>query len=144
MAAVDPKAVDGKGGERRLTIADYLDWLVADKMVSVEDADKMKKERRYFRGTQHPLTVIADQKWKSITPPQKLLSLETLAEWMAKRVGMEYLHIDPLKIDFSSVTEVMSSTYATRFKILPVGVNSKEVVIAVSEPYIRDWEPELK
>ena len=70
MAAVDPKAVDPKGAERRLTISDYLDWLVEDKLVSVEASDKMKKERRYFRGTQHPLSVIADQKWKSQQPPQ--------------------------------------------------------------------------
>src|SRR5262249_17449453 len=57
---------------------------------------------------------------------------------------MEYKHIDPLKIDFSGVTEVMSSTYATRFKILPIQVTSKEVVVAVCEPYSREWEPELK
>src|SRR5207245_463339 len=77
-------------------------------------------------------------------PPHKPLALEPLTEWLAKRVDMEYRHIDPLKIDFSSVTEVMSSTYATRFKILPVGVNSKEAVIAVSEPFIREWEKELQ
>jgi general secretion pathway protein E len=138
-AAADPKAA-----ERRLTISDYLDWLVEDKMVSVEDAEKMKKERRYYRGAQHPLSIIADQKWKNLQAPNKPLALETLTEWMAKRVGMEYRHIDPLKIDFSGVTEVMSSTYATRFKILPIQVTSKEVVVAVCEPYIRDWEPELK
>ncbi len=144
MAAVDPKAVEPKGAERHLTIIDYLDWLVEDKMVSVEDADKVKKERRYYRGAQHPLSVIADQKVKNLQPPQKVLTLEALSEWLAKRVGMEYRHIDPLKIDFSGVTEVMSSTYATRFKILPLAVNTKEVVIAVSEPYIREWEKELQ
>ena len=64
MAAVDPKIA-----ERRLTIPDLIDWLVEDKMVSAEDADKLKKERRYFRGAQHPLAVIADQKLKSAQPP---------------------------------------------------------------------------
>ena len=82
MAAVDPKL-----GERRLTIPDLLDWLVEDKVVTAEDAEKLKKERRYFRGTQHPLSVIADQKWKSVQPPQKALTLEALSEWMAKRVA---------------------------------------------------------
>jgi len=145
MAAVEPKAPsDPKGTERRLTIADLLDWLVEDKLVSGEDADKMKKERRYFRGTQHPLSVIADQKWKSTQPPHKPLALEPLTEWLARRVSMEYRHIDPLKIDFSAVTEVMSSAYATRFRILPIGVNSKEAVIAVCEPFVREWEKELQ
>ena len=146
MAVADPKAagVDPKGGERHLTIAELLDWLVEDKMMSVEDCEKIKKERRYYRGSQHPLTVIADQKMKSALPPHKLLALEPLTEWMAKRVGLEYRHIDPLKTDFSGVTEVMSSSYAARFKILPIGVTSKEAVIAVSDPYVREWEKELQ
>jgi len=145
MAAVEPKAaLDPKGSERRLTIADLLDWLVEDKLVSAADAETMKKERRYFRGSQHPLSVIADQKWKSALAPHKLLALEPLTEWLAKRVGLEYRHIDPLKIDFSAVTEVMSSAYATRFRILPIGVSNKEAVIAVCEPFVREWEKELQ
>src|SRR5262245_35632522 len=141
MAAVDPKAAaaEPKQAERRLAITDYLDWLVEDKMVSAENAEKLKKERRYYRGALHPLALIADQKWKDERPPNRPLALETLTEWMAKRVGMEYRHIDPLKIDMSAVTEVMSSSYAARFKILPVAVTSKEVVVAVTEPYLRDW-----
>ena len=148
-AALDPKGTDSQGTdskekERLLSIADLLDWLVEDKMVSVEDAAKMKKERRYYRGSLPPLSVIADQKWKSALAPYKPLTLEPLTEWLAKRVGLEYRHIDPLKIDFSAVTEVMSSSYAARFKILPIGVTSKEAVIAVSEPYVREWEKELQ
>src|SRR5207248_10239427 len=53
------------------------------------------------------------------------------------------LHIDPLKIDFAGVTEVMSSAYATRFRILPVAVTAKEATVATAEPNLRDWEPEL-
>jgi general secretion pathway protein E len=56
---------------------------------------------------------------------------------------MEYLHIDPLKVDLANVTDIMSSAYATRFRILPVGVTSKKVTIATVEPYARDWEKEL-
>jgi len=138
MAAVQPKIT-----EHRLTLAELLDWLVEDKHVEAEPAEVLKKERRYYRGTSHPLVIIADQKWKSLQPPHRLLSVESLAEWMAARAGLEYMHIDPLKIDFSAVTDVMSSAYATRFRVLPVGVNSKEAVIATAEPYLRDWEREL-
>jgi general secretion pathway protein E len=134
------QAVKTGAKEGRLTLPDVLDWIVADGMAPAEVAEQLKKERRYFRGNVHPLAVIADQKWKK---GNTLLTLEQLSEWLAKRVGMEYLHIDPLKIDFAGVTEVMSSAYATRFRILPVGVNTKEAVIATAEPYIRDWEPEL-
>jgi general secretion pathway protein E len=129
----------------RLTLAEVLDWLVADKMAEPEAAEKLKKERRYYRGTMHPLVIVADRKWKkgATAPGSALLTLDALTEWLAKRSSLEYLHIDPLKIDFTGVTEIMSSAYATRFRILPVALNSKEAVIATAEPGIRDWEPEL-
>src|SRR6185436_5231747 len=119
--------------EHRLTLNEVLDWLVEDKWVDAAAAETLKKERRYHRGGIHPLVTIGDQKWKQPAPPHKTLGIEMLTEWLAKRVGMEYLHIDPLKIDFSAVTEVMSSAYATRFHILPVGVTSKETIIATAE-----------
>jgi len=125
-------------------LSEVIDWLLEDRMIEPEAAEKLRKERRYYRGSSHPLAIIADQKWKSAQPPHRPLALEPLTEWLAKRVGMEYLHIDPLKIDFTGVTEVMSSAYATRFRILPVGVNTKEAVIATAEPWERAWERELK
>ncbi len=138
MAAAQPKPA-----EHRVSLSELIDWLVEDKHVGADAADLLKKERRYYRGTAHPLVIVADQKWKSLQTPQRLMSLEWLTEWMAGRVGLEYVHIDPLKIDFSAVTEVMSSAYATRFRVLPISVNSKEAVIATAEPYLRDWEREL-
>jgi general secretion pathway protein E len=129
--------------DHQLTLNEVLGWLVEDKLVLAESAEELKKERRYYRGALHPLVVVADQKWRQASPPGKALSLELLTEWFAKRVGLEYLHIDPLKIDFSAVTEVMSSAYATRFRILPVAVTSKEAIIATAEPGVRAWEKEL-
>jgi general secretion pathway protein E len=126
--------------ERKLTLAELVDWMIADGMVAAEPAEALKKERRYYRGALHPLAIIAEQGWKQ---GGKTLNLDVLTEWLAKRVGMEYLHIDPLKIDLAAVTEVMSSAYATRFRILPVAVSAKEAVIATAEPGMREWEPEL-
>ena len=73
-----------------------------------------------------------------------MLNLDGLSEWLAGKCGLEYLHIDPLKIDFTGVTDIMSSAYAARFGILPVQVSTREVVIATAEPFVREWESELK
>src|SRR5258706_11639937 len=132
-----------KVADHRLTLNEIIDWMVEDKVIDAATAETLKKERRYYRGASHPLVTVAEQKWKSPTPPNKVLGLETLTEWLAKRVEMEYLHIDPLKIDLTSVTDIMSSGYATRFRILPVAVSAKEVVVATAEPYSREWEKEL-
>jgi general secretion pathway protein E len=92
----------------------------------------------------HPLVVIADQQWKSVQEPHRPLNLEGLGEWLAGRVGLDYHHIDPLKVDFTAVTDVMSSAYATRFGILPIQVTTREIVVATTQPYLRDWEKEIR
>jgi general secretion pathway protein E len=130
-------------GEHRLTLAEVLGWMVEDKLVGAADAEALKNERRLHSGKVHPLIVIADQKWRSLQPPARFLNLETLTEWLAKRTDLDYLHIDPLKIDFTGVAEVMSSAYAARFGILPVQVTTREIVIATAEPYVREWVDEL-
>lgn len=117
--------------------------MVADDLVDRTDADKLIADRRMHRGEHHPLVVIADQKWQSKASRQKVMSLDWLTEWLAGKTGMRYYHIDPLKINFSAVTAVMSNHYAARFKVLPVEVNTREAVIATTEPYIREWEKEL-
>jgi len=130
--------------DHRLTLSEVLQALVSEGLVPKAEADKLIADRRLHRGDHHPLAIIADQKWRSARPPNRILGVEWLTEWLAKETGMEYFHIDPLKINFSAVTEVMSSAYAARFKVLPVAVNTREAVVATSEPYVKDWEKELK
>jgi len=134
---------DNTRSEHRLGLAEVVDMLVADGLVETELANALKVERRLHGDRVHPLVVIADQKWRNQKLPARLLTIEVLTEWLANKVGLAYLHIDPLKIDFSGVADVMSSAYAARFSILPVEMNAREVVIATAEPYVREWEKEL-
>ena len=129
--------------DHRLTLPEVVDALVADGLIPAAAATLFKQERRYYKGDAHPLVVIAEQHWKSLQPPHRVLDLEHLTQWLAKWSGIDYLHIDPLKINFAAVTGVMSSSYATRFRILPVDVKPNEVVIATAEPFQRGWEAEM-
>ena len=130
--------------EHRLTLSEVLELMVTDGMIGRDMADALKNERKLHGGRIHPLIVIADQKWRSAKAAGNLLSLEFLTEWLAGIVGLDYLHIDPLKIDFTGVAEVMSSAYAARFGILPVQVTTREVVIATAEPFLNEWIEELR
>ena len=116
--------------------------MVADGLVSAADAEPVARSRtqRY----DHPLELIADQKWHSPVPPNRALTLETLVEWLAGKLGIPYLHIDPLKIDLVSVTGTMSIAYAERYRILPVAVSKGELTVATSEPFVRAWADELE
>jgi general secretion pathway protein E len=129
--------------EHRLSLAEILDVLVADGLVARADADALLAAQRRKAGEAHPLVVIAGQKWPSLNPPHRLLGLEELTEWLAGRVELDYLRIDPLKIDFAAVTGVMSSAYATRFGVLPIQVGLREVVVATTQPFLREWEKEV-
>ena len=140
LHAILPRMNDRNIGEHRLTLAEVLDWMVEDALVGREAADALKTERRLHGGKIHPLIVIADQKWRSAKASAQLLSLEVLTEWLAGRTGLDYLHIDPLKIDFTGVAEVMSSAYAARFGILPVQMTTREVVIARSEEHTSELQ----
>ncbi len=130
--------------EHHLTLTEVVDALIAAGKVPKAEAEAFRQERRYYRGSAHPLSVIAEQRWKSPEPPRRLLDLETLTEWLAEWSSLPFYHIDPLKVNLAAVTDVMSSAYATRFRILPVEVRPTEVVIATAEPFIRGWEAELK
>lgn len=130
--------------EHKLTLPEVLGMLVVDGMVSQSAADALIAESRQRRLTGHPFTIIAEQNWKSQQVPNRALHSDALAEWMARRSDLDYFHIDPLKIDFSALTEIMSNEYAARFGILPVQMTQDEVVIATSEPFLRDWESVIR
>ncbi|CAG0997516.1 Type II secretion system protein E [Burkholderiales bacterium] len=127
--------------DQRLRLEDVLKLMLADGMVSAADAEALRNNRR--ARYEHPLEVIAEQKWHNLQPPHKLLHLEALVEWLAGRLDVPYLHVDPLRIDFSAVTGVVSSAYAERYRILPVALDAKQVTIATAEPFVRTWADEL-
>lgn len=125
-----------------------LDWtiseLVRDGLINRDAARNFLAAPHKQRPADHPFVLIAEQKWKDPRNPKKALSLETLAEWLAQKSGLPYKHIDPFKIDFASVTKVISNAYAKRFRILPISVTKTEAVFATCEPYMREWESELE
>ncbi|MEK7875393.1 MAG: GspE/PulE family protein [Pseudomonadota bacterium] len=140
---VTPPISSQPTADRWLTLEGVLADLVADKLVSQADADKLIDDRRVNRGKAHPLVVIADQKFKDPRHPRKALHLELLTEWLAEKVDLPYLHIDPFKIDFAAVTKLMSTAYAQRYRILPVSVTTREATIATCEPFVHEWEEQL-
>lgn len=130
--------------DHRLTVAELLKMMVEDGLVDAVEADNVVRDSRLRKAGSHPVVVVADQKWRSLKAPNPVLTIDEIGEWLAHRIGVAYHHIDPLKVDFTAVTDVMSSAYASRFGILAVGVTSNEIVVATTEPFLRDWESEIE
>ena len=145
--AVPPQSAAGSAPrpatvDRRLRLDDILKLMVADGLVTRAAADELARSRTLR--FDHPLEAIADRKWKSGEPPHKAMTLEWLVEWLAGKLDVPYMHIDPLKIDLGAVTATMTNAYAERYRILPVAVDRLTLTVATGEPFVRSFAEELE
>jgi general secretion pathway protein E len=132
---------------RKLDLQAIFSWLLADGIV---EKDKVKAHfaqaqgiLKNAAGSMHPLTSVAQCKLVSHQPPHRLLTLDILTEWCAAKVGIPFIRIDPLKIDFTKVADVMSASYAARFNILPVDISATTLTVATADPFSIEWEGEI-
>ena len=136
-------AVIDKQVQKVYELTDILDWLLEDGMVDADNAGMLRSlssDPSYKQ--KHPLVVIAERNWTN-SASGGALTLEVLSEWYADRLGMDYMRIDPLKIEVAEVTEVMSYAYAARYNVLPVRVDANEITVATAQPYQNEWQDEL-
>jgi general secretion pathway protein E len=145
-----PPSSSARGTQRprRLDLQALFSWLLADGIV---EKDKVKAQfiqaqaiLKNAVGSMHPLTAIAQCKLVSNQPPHRLLTLDILSEWCADKVGLPFIRIDPLKIDFTKVADVMSAGYAARFNILPVDISSTTLTVATADPFALEWQAEIE
>ncbi len=136
-----------KTATKALDLQQIFNWLLADGIIEKADTKTLYNQAqgilRNSPISMHPLTAVAQCKLHSAWPPHKLITLDWLTEWMAGKVKLPFFRIDPLKVDFTRVADVMSATYAARFNILPVELTSTELVIATAEPFLIEWEAEI-
>jgi general secretion pathway protein E len=118
-------------------------WLHEDGVISEQEASRTVARCAQAESSQHPLLRLASVSMRRASTNQPL-DVESLTQWLAGRAKLDYLRIDPLKVEVGKVADMMSAAYAERHKILPVQVSSSEVVVATSEPYVTDWVAEVE
>lgn len=128
----------------KLTLGEVLRMLINDEHIDKTQAEKLYKDRKKDSSNLHPIVVIGEQKWKDLVPPHKVLNVEQLSHFIAKRANVEFYHIDPLKLDFSSAAQVMSKGYAERLKIMPISVKGDVATVATADPFHTDWIEDLE
>ena len=132
---------------KKLDLQQIFSWLLADGILAKDDVKGFYTQAQVIYknapAAMHPLVAVAQCKLVSIKEPRRPLTLDWLTEWLAGKVKLPFFRIDPLKIDFTRVADVMSASYATRFHILPVEMTPTELVIATCEPFMAEWEPEI-
>ena len=118
-------------------------WLHADAVISAEEVARVTERCDHAESAQHPLLRLASVSVRRAADA-KPIDVEALTQWLAGRVGLDYVRIDPLKVEVGKVADTMSAAYAERHKILPLQVGHAELVVATGEPFVTDWVAEVE
>ncbi|MCY7318870.1 MAG: GspE/PulE family protein [Ramlibacter sp.] len=143
MSAVKPQAPAQTPYQGPLDWRKMVEWLSADGVISAEEARRTVARCSQAESAQHPLVRLASVAMERCSD-RKPLDIETLTQYLAGRAGIDYLRIDPLKVDVGKVADTMSAAYAERHRVLPVQVTAREVVVATAEPFLTDWVDEVE
>jgi|TARA_R110000822_G_scaffold187752_16_gene326772 general secretion pathway protein E len=131
--------------ERQLDLSNVLNDLVADGILDRMDANSIAgSQRNREQALLHPFAYIAGQHPQNLLDPSKHLTLDDLTVWLANKSGLEVAHIDPLKINVTAVTDVMSFQFARRHNILCINADGEELVIATTQPFMTSWLADLE
>jgi general secretion pathway protein E len=128
----------------RLHLGWLLKELVRDGLLNQTDANSIAAQQRGAEQAKlHPLDTIATRQCCH-AETSEVLSIERLCQWLASRAELEFVVLDPLKINVPAVTAEMSFAYAQRYGILCIKVNATELVVATAEPFDRSWIESLE
>ena len=128
----------------KLSLGDVLRMLVNDGKLDKHEAEKLYKDRKLDSSNLHPIIIIGEQKWKDLRAPHKVMNADFLSRWLAGESGLEFYHIDPLKLDFTTAAQLVSKAYAERLRIMPIAAKGGEAIIATADPYHTEWIPDLE
>jgi general secretion pathway protein E len=120
-----------------------VQWLQADGLISLDEAQRTVARCAQAESVQHPLVRLASVAMRA-QATQKPLDIDTLTQWLAARVGMDHLRIDPLKVDVAKIFDAMGAAYAERHRILPVVVTPTQITVATAQPFVTDWVAEVE
>lgn len=127
-----------------LDLRSILNGLVEDGMVRKEDANFIIGANRSREQTaMHPIAYIATQNIENKLHKGSSLDELTLAAWLAESAKLPMFHIDPMKVPVAATCEVMSYAFAKRHGLLCVNVTPEVVTIAVTQPFVDEWEFQL-
>ncbi|WP_444940577.1 GspE/PulE family protein [Microbulbifer sp. ZKSA004] len=136
---------ESRVADRILELRGLLEDLVGQGFVSREDANRIVGTPRTAEQAQmHPLSYIASCDLANRKQPGSLLNSEILSAWLAESSSHPLYHIDPLKVNVSAVTEVMSFQFAKRHQILCVEASTEELLVATAQPFNHGWEEQLE
>jgi len=92
--------------------------------------------RRFFQGVEQvsPAEIISSFNLE-IPGTGRILTEDAITETIAQAVGLEYVKIDPLKMDLDLVTEHVTRAFALKNLIVPIAEKDGAIVFAQADPF---------
>jgi general secretion pathway protein E len=81
------------------------------------------------------IDIIESLKITSSGAEGKLLSAEIIMMTVANHLNKPFLKIDPLKLDYEVVTQVISKPYAIKHQIVPIALSDNLLTVATADPF---------
>jgi len=135
------KGFNGKIGFEQLVSAlektDELDRKKFEHALGLASAEKLAHLK-------HPISRLAQIKVEKKQNPKEIIDEAFIVTWLSAQSELDSFNIDPLKIEVTKCTSVMSFEYATRHTLLPVKVTKEEVIIACADPFDDSWQDSIE
>lgn len=114
-----------------------LKWLLDEHIILKETHDLLVRRFQVENPKVNVLVRLGQAQIK--TTKNTVLTTEQIVEFVARRMGIDYVKIDPLKVDMAAATATMNINFATHHKILPIEATSTYVRIAVGSVHDDAW-----
>lgn len=88
------------------------------------------------------IDVIESLKITSPGAAGKLLTADVIMMTVARHLNIPFVRIDPLKLDYETVTRIISRPYAIRHQIVPIALANTTLTVATADPFDKeavDW-----
>ncbi|RME28366.1 MAG: type II/IV secretion system protein [Deltaproteobacteria bacterium] len=83
--------------------------------------------------------LIAFFRFRRADDPDTILDEETITRALADHVGLPFVHLDPLQLDYKLVTESFGGPFAERHLVIAVAETEQALTVAIADP----WDTEL-
>ncbi len=142
------KLTSSKFSSAKLVSSDLCQILLNAGIISVNQAKDvlkkektirrtLKKEREKKNGSAIDISfveVVLFLKFKRADQPSKRLDEDIIYEVFAKKWGIPFKKIDPLKLDLNLVTKTIPKSFAKKHLLLPIEIKEGRLVVAISNP----------
>ena len=88
------------------------------------------------------IDIIESLKLTSPKTNGKHVTADVIMMSVAKHLNIPFIKIDPLKLDYEIVTQIISRPYAIRHQIVPIALSDNTLTVATADPFDKeavDW-----